>query len=203
MNVSGRGKVLDYKIVEGAENMRLEDIVRLLRMTYWAEKRPTEQIGKSVRNSSCYGVCPCHLALLSCELVDDLQFWDTLHIETEDVVVEAQVDLPVALAHTGVDNLRGRESGLDGCFDLAAAHTVGTQSRFTDDAQDLGVGIGLYGIVHHEALMLAGLLVDGAQRLAQYLAIVIVERRLDLLKPLYRKFSFSHRYLLKMVSLSF
>ena len=49
---------MDYKIVEGAENMRLEDIVRLLRMTYWAEKRPTEQIGKSVRNSSCYGVCP-------------------------------------------------------------------------------------------------------------------------------------------------
>lgn len=50
--------VLDYRIVEGAENMRLEDIVRLLRMTYWAEKRPTELIEKSVRNSSCYGVCP-------------------------------------------------------------------------------------------------------------------------------------------------
>ncbi len=49
---------MDYRIVEGAENMRLEDIVRLLRMTYWAEKRSIEQIRKSADNSSCYGVCP-------------------------------------------------------------------------------------------------------------------------------------------------
>ena len=45
-----------YEILDGADNMLLEDIVRLLRMTYWADRRPVEQIERSVRNSSCYGV---------------------------------------------------------------------------------------------------------------------------------------------------
>ena len=48
---------MDYRIVEGAENMKLEDVVRLLRMTYWAEKRPVEIIEKSLRNAACFGVC--------------------------------------------------------------------------------------------------------------------------------------------------
>ena len=36
--------------------MKPEEIVRLLRMTYWADKRPAEQIEASVRNSACYGI---------------------------------------------------------------------------------------------------------------------------------------------------
>ena len=36
--------------------MNFEDIVRLLRMTYWADKRTVEQIDRSTRNSSCYGI---------------------------------------------------------------------------------------------------------------------------------------------------
>ena len=47
---------MEYRIVDGAEHMRLEEIIRLLKMTYWADRRPAEQIEKSVRNSSCYGV---------------------------------------------------------------------------------------------------------------------------------------------------
>ena len=47
---------MDYRIVEGAERMRLEDVVRLLRLTYWADRRPVEQIEKSIRHSACYGV---------------------------------------------------------------------------------------------------------------------------------------------------
>ncbi len=47
---------MEFRIVEGGENMKLKDIVRLLRMTYWAEKRPAEQIERSMRNSSCYGI---------------------------------------------------------------------------------------------------------------------------------------------------
>ena len=47
---------LDYRIIEGIDKMRIEDIERLLKMTYWADKRPTGQIEKSVRNSSCYGI---------------------------------------------------------------------------------------------------------------------------------------------------
>lgn len=47
---------MKVQIVEGAERMRIEDIARLLRTTYWAEKRPMEQIERSVRNSLCCGV---------------------------------------------------------------------------------------------------------------------------------------------------
>jgi N-acetylglutamate synthase-like GNAT family acetyltransferase len=47
---------MNFKIIDGIEKMNLEDIVRLLRMTYWADKRTLEQIDKSTRNSSCYGI---------------------------------------------------------------------------------------------------------------------------------------------------
>ena len=47
---------MNYRIVDGSDKMKLEDIIRLLRMTYWADKRPIEIIEKSVRNSSCYGI---------------------------------------------------------------------------------------------------------------------------------------------------
>ena len=46
---------MNYKIVEGYESMKLGDIAGLLKMTYWADKRPLEQIEKSCLNSSCYG----------------------------------------------------------------------------------------------------------------------------------------------------
>ena len=49
---------MNYKIIDGVEKMNTEDIVRLLKLTYWADKRPKEQIEKSVRNSSCYGIKP-------------------------------------------------------------------------------------------------------------------------------------------------
>jgi ribosomal protein S18 acetylase RimI-like enzyme len=47
---------MNCKILDGAENMAFADVVRLLRMTYWADTRPVEVIEKSLRNSSCYGV---------------------------------------------------------------------------------------------------------------------------------------------------
>ena len=47
---------MDYRIIEGAENIPLEDVVRLLRTTYWAEKRPVEVIERSMQNSLCFGV---------------------------------------------------------------------------------------------------------------------------------------------------
>ena len=47
---------MDYRIIDGAENMKLEDIQRLLKLTYWADKRSPETVEKSVRNASCYGV---------------------------------------------------------------------------------------------------------------------------------------------------
>ena len=47
---------MNCRIIDGYENMELDEIIRLLKMTYWAEQRPPEQIEKSCRNSSCYGV---------------------------------------------------------------------------------------------------------------------------------------------------
>lgn len=49
---------MDYRIIEGAENMRIEDVARLLRTTYWADKRPVEVIERSMQHSACFGICP-------------------------------------------------------------------------------------------------------------------------------------------------
>ena len=45
-----------YRIVDDLSQMNLNDIIRLLKSTYWADKRSDEQIEKSARNSSCYGI---------------------------------------------------------------------------------------------------------------------------------------------------
>ena len=49
---------MDYHIIDGAENIPLEDVVRLLRMTYWADKRPVETIQRAMQNSACFGIRP-------------------------------------------------------------------------------------------------------------------------------------------------
>ena len=47
---------MEYRIVEGKENIKVEDVVRLLKMTYWAASRPVEKIDKSMENSKCVGL---------------------------------------------------------------------------------------------------------------------------------------------------
>ena len=47
---------MEYRIIDGAENMKLEDIQRLLKLTYWADQRSPETVEKSVKNASCYGI---------------------------------------------------------------------------------------------------------------------------------------------------
>ena len=47
---------MDYQIVDGRDKMATGEIVRLLRLTYWADKRPVERIERSTRHSACYGV---------------------------------------------------------------------------------------------------------------------------------------------------
>ncbi len=44
---------MEYRIVEGKETIKVEDVVRLLKMTYWADSRPVEKIDKSMENSKC------------------------------------------------------------------------------------------------------------------------------------------------------
>lgn len=36
--------------------MNIDDVIRLLKKTYWADKRSKEQIEKAMQHSSCYGV---------------------------------------------------------------------------------------------------------------------------------------------------
>ena len=47
---------MKYRILDGRDKMDLKDITRLLKSTYWADKRSDEQIEKSIQNSSCYGI---------------------------------------------------------------------------------------------------------------------------------------------------
>ena len=47
---------MEYRIIEGADRMKVCEVERLLKMTYWADKRSTETIEKSMRNSACFGI---------------------------------------------------------------------------------------------------------------------------------------------------
>ena len=47
---------MNYKVVDGADKLNLDEIIALLRTTYWANSRSEEQIKRSVENSRCYGV---------------------------------------------------------------------------------------------------------------------------------------------------
>ncbi len=47
---------MEYRIVEGPDEIKVDDVARLLKMTYWADQRPLEVIEKSIQGSSCYGV---------------------------------------------------------------------------------------------------------------------------------------------------
>ena len=47
---------VNYRIVEGKEKIKVEEVARLLKMTYWADTRPIEKIRKSMDNSECYGL---------------------------------------------------------------------------------------------------------------------------------------------------
>ena len=47
---------MEYRIVEGADQIGVDEAERLLKMTYWADRRPAETIEKSMRNSACFGI---------------------------------------------------------------------------------------------------------------------------------------------------
>ena len=47
---------MEYSIIEGADRIDPEEVIRLLKTTYWANQRSGEQIRKSMDNSVCYGV---------------------------------------------------------------------------------------------------------------------------------------------------
>ena len=131
-----------------------------------------------------------HFSLGCGKLVDYFQLGCAFHVEAEDVLVETEVYLPVALAHTGIDNLRGGKTGFDAGLYLAAAHAVGTQPGLADDVEYLRIGIGLYCVVHFKALIAASLSANGVEGGPEQSSIVVVEWCLKLFKRLYGECSF-------------
>ena len=109
----------------------------------------------------------CHLSFGGCQFIDNLQFWNTLHVETENIMLKTKVDLPVTLTNAGINDLVTGESCLDGGFYLTATHAVGSQPSFTDDAEDLGISISLHGIMYHESVVFARLTHNRLKCLAQ------------------------------------
>ncbi len=49
---------MNYRIIEGADSIDTDAVVRLLKTTYWASKRSREKIQKSMDNAVCFGVYP-------------------------------------------------------------------------------------------------------------------------------------------------
>ena len=47
---------MNFRIVRDMYEIPLEEVHRLLKTTYWANQRPPEQIGHSMRHSECYGL---------------------------------------------------------------------------------------------------------------------------------------------------
>ena len=46
---------MNYRIIDGADGIGTGEVERLLKMTYWADKRSADTIEKSMRNSACFG----------------------------------------------------------------------------------------------------------------------------------------------------
>ena len=49
-------KKMGCRIIEGADRISVSEVERLLKMTYWANRRSAETIEKSMRNSACFGI---------------------------------------------------------------------------------------------------------------------------------------------------
>lgn len=47
---------MDFRIIEGADRISVSEVERLLKMTYWANRRSAETIVKSMHNSACFGI---------------------------------------------------------------------------------------------------------------------------------------------------
>lgn len=47
---------MNYSIIDGADKMNVSEVIALLKQTYWAAKRPVEQVERSMEHSCCYGV---------------------------------------------------------------------------------------------------------------------------------------------------
>lgn len=47
---------MKYSIIDGWDKMNISQVMDLLKQTYWADRRPLEQVRHSMEHSCCYGV---------------------------------------------------------------------------------------------------------------------------------------------------
>lgn len=119
--------LMHYKILEGAENMRLDDIVRLLRTTYWAGQRPVEKIEASLRHSACYGIW----------LEDEQKLAGFARVITDDATTYYLCDVIIDEAYRGkglgkalLSHITAKYAGLRGLLLTRDAHGLYRQFGF-------------------------------------------------------------------------
>ena len=118
---------MHYKILEGAENMRLDDVVRLLRTTYWAGQRPVEKIEASLRHSACYGIW----------LEDEQKLAGFARVITDDATTYYLCDVIIDEAYRGkglgkalLSHITAAYAGLRGLLLTRDAHGLYRQFGF-------------------------------------------------------------------------
>ena len=112
------------------------------------------------QTGSYIGMCMCadigidtesnisNLILSGSQFIDYFQFGDRLDIETEDAILQSEIDFPICFADSCENNFIGRESGTDSGTDFSAAHTIGSHSALTDNGKYFRVGIGFNSVMH-------------------------------------------------------
>ena len=50
--------MIEFRIINDPDKIKSEEVLRLLKMTYWANNRTIEQIEESMASSFCYGLFP-------------------------------------------------------------------------------------------------------------------------------------------------
>ena len=116
-----------------------------------------------------------HAAGLFGEAVDQLQLLNRLAVNRQDILLDGITQFLVALAHAGVNDSLGGETGLDGLAQFVAAGAVDAQPVFADDGQQVVVVIGFDGVMHLVAVFF-GLVDDAFEGLAQQRRIIEIER---------------------------
>ena len=104
-----------------------------------------------------------HLPFGSSQFIDDFQFGNTFYIEAEYFIIESKIDFPIAFAHAGIDNFRGREASLKCSINFASADTVSSKTSLMNDLEKLGVGICLDSIVYDVVAVFVGFGLDLCQ----------------------------------------
>ena len=136
-----------------------------------------------------------NLTLCRSQFIDDFQFGDGLYIETENIIIQAEVDFPICLAHSGKHYLIRRETCLDCCTNFTATYTVGPQSVLTDDGKHFRIGICLHGIVHVKVAMLCSFGAHTRKGFTQHLRVIVIKRGAQLTEFIYGECSFHILYL--------